>query len=532
MTVLVFRASGDEGTVGNRLIQMLQGHALGALEPLVPVPLQARQVVEEPGKPAVYAYFPVTAVVSLLTTVESGASVGIALIGREGMVVLGNVLGPLESPTTAIVQVAGTALRVPTATLREARRANPVVASLLAMYTEALMIQVAQTAACNRLHPVDARLARWLLAMHDRIEGDEFVLSHEVIAEVLGVHRPTVSIAFRRLQKRRAVVRRGRAIVVSQRRELEAVACECHRVVRSTEQMFTRGIDGGELANAPASPATAAGEHETTVSMQAMREIAGRLLLANIREQEAREAAEAANRAKDQFLAMVSHELRTPLNAVLGWCVMLRERHGHNLERALPVIERNARAQLKLVEDLLDASRMTAAKLTIRPNRLNLCDVLSGVLDAVRPVALERGVALYFTDAREMLPLWADADRLRQVLLYVLNNALKFTEPGGLVNVDVKSRDSWAQVVVRDTGRGIPPVMLPHIFEPFRRGVTDAASGGLGLGLSICRALIHLHGGTIDLESRGVDQGTTCTIELPLEAGAIAPPPGESAALR
>lgn len=519
------------GTVDNRLIQLLHAHARAELEPLVPVQLHARQVVEEPGMPASHAYFPVTAVLSLLSTVESGASVGIALIGREGMVGLGNVLGPLESPTTAIVQVAGTALRVPTATLRKARRTSPAVASLLAMYTEALMIQVAQTAACNRLHPVDARLARWLLAMHERIEGDELMLSHEVIAHVLGVHRPTVSIALQRLQKRGAVRRRGRAIVVSHRLELEAVACECHRVVRSTERMFTQGVDDSELANRSSSGAVT-GEHQTNVRLQAMREIAGRLLVANLREQEAREAAEAANATKDQFLAMVSHELRTPLNAVLGWCVMLRETHGRNLQRALPIIERNARAQLKLVEDLLDAGRMTSATLSIRRTRLSLSEVLNGALEVVRPIALERGIALALTQTGEMLPLVADGDRLRQVLLNVLNNALNFTEPGGAVSVRVSSQAGRAQVVVQDTGRGIPPGMLPHIFEPFRRGVTDAGSRGLGLGLSICRALIQLHGGTISIESGGLNQGTTCTIELPLQADSIARPPEDPVSVR
>src|SRR4051794_260984 len=176
----------------NRVLQLLTATAREDLAPLVPVVLTARQVLKEPGMPAIHAFFPVTAVVSLVTTMESGASAEIAMIGREGMVGLGDVLGPAESSTSAVVRMPGSAVRVATAALKSARRANAVVGKVLDLYTEAHLIQVAQTAACNRLHSLEQRLARWLLAIHDRVDGDEFVVAQEVIGDMLGVHRPTV----------------------------------------------------------------------------------------------------------------------------------------------------------------------------------------------------------------------------------------------------------------------------------------------------------------------------------------------------
>jgi signal transduction histidine kinase len=281
--------------------------------------------------------------------------------------------------------------------------------------------------------------------------------------------------------------------------------------------VFSRAARDAELARARATPASGLPEPETA-NLEAMRDIAGRLLLANIREQEAREAAEAANRAKDHFLAVVSHELRAPLNAILGWCAILAERKEHALERGLPIIERNARAQLKLVEDLLDAARITSATLTIEPEKTNLPELVRSAVDAIKPAADEKAVGLHLAVIEEELPpLFADAYRVRQVVLNVLTNSLKFTDRGGSVNVQVRSRAGRAQVIVQDTGRGISPAVLPHVFDRFRQGSSPGVGHqGLGLGLTISRALVELHGGTIEIDSPGENKGTTCTIELPL----------------
>jgi signal transduction histidine kinase len=515
-----------KGIRENRLLQLLTAASTAELGPVVSVQLTARELIQEPGTPTLYAYFPVTAVVSLVTTMESGASTELALVGHEGLIGLSAVLGTAGSLTSAVVQIPGIAVRLPMATLKAARAANSSVRKALDLYTEARLIQVAQTAACNRLHPVDARLARWLLAIHDRIDGDEFAVSQEFIAEMLGVHRPTVSTAFQRLQEQHAILRRGRAIVIADRGALERFACECHRVVeREFDRLFRPALNATDVLAVSAAPRSSEREPHGTAALEALREIAGRLLLANIREHEAREQAEAANRTKDQFLAMVSHELRAPLNVILGWCAILTSGDDHAPKRGLEIIERNARAQLKLVEDLLDAARMQSATLSIQPGRVNLSELVPSVVDAMRPAAEEKGVALRASMAGQIPPIRGDADRLRQVLLNVLTNALKFTDRGGSVEVGVTSAAGRARVIIRDTGRGIAPDVLPHIFEQFRQGsAPGSAPGGLGLGLTITRALVELHRGTIEIESPGQDHGTTCTIDFPLEDHPTATP--------
>jgi signal transduction histidine kinase len=503
----------------NRLLELFGGEARAQLGSLVTVQLSAREVLLEPGLPALHVYFPLDAVVSLISTMESGHSVEVGLIGCEGMIGLAGVLGTVEGATSAVVQVGGAAVRVGTASLKAARAANPSVRNALDSYIQARLLQTAQSVACSRLHPLHARLARWLLGVHDRIGRNEIVISQEFIAEILGVHRPTVSVALQQIQHERAIVRRGRTIVISDRSRLEALACECHRVL---DHEFERLL--GSRGNAPQALSAASRtqwvsiESDPAAALEAMREIAGRLLLVSIREQEAREQAEEANRAKDQFLAMVSHELRNPLNAILGWCTMLRAQEGVSPARGLDVIAQNARAQLKLVEDLLDAARMTSATLTVHPRPIVLTDVVRNAVDAMRPSADERRVALRLTIPEEVPGIAADADRLRQVLLNILTNSLKFTDAGGSVDVRVCAANGHVRVSVHDTGRGIAPEVLPHVFERFRQGsAADAGRHGLGLGLTIARAIVELHGGIITIESPGLNQGATCTIDLPLE---------------
>src|SRR5438067_5131191 len=197
----------------NYLLQLFDAEGRAALA-LVPAQLHAGDVLHQPGAPARHVFFPVSAVISLVSTMKSGASAEVALIGREGMVGLGGVLGTAESPMTAVVQIPGLALKVATAALRLARLRSASVRTVLDRYTETRLIQTAQTAACNGLHSVEARLARWLLAVHDRVERDRFRLPQELIAQMLGIQRPTVSVTMQQFQKSKAIAYDGRSIVV------------------------------------------------------------------------------------------------------------------------------------------------------------------------------------------------------------------------------------------------------------------------------------------------------------------------------
>jgi signal transduction histidine kinase len=494
----------------NRLLRLLSSADAGLTAP-APVELLAGERLGDAARPVPYTYFPVTCVVSLVSTMEDGTSTEVSLVGREGLVGLTGILGTVTSLTTARIQVPGLAMRLPTAALKAARRSNAFVHRVLDLYTEARLIQVAQTAACNRLHPVEARLARWLLGLHTRIEGDAFTVSQETIGEMLGVHRPTVSAALQRFFDNGAVRRQGRSLIIVNRPALERVACECHRLIeRETERLFTHVPEAGGLFSA----AAAMDSGETSAALQATREIAGRLLLTSIREQEAREMAEAAINVRDQFLAMVSHDLRTPLQAILSWCAILAT-PTEQRERGLRVIESNVRAQLKLLDDLLDTVRITSSTLSINAGEVRLDQVLVDVIDTVKPIATEKGVELR-SGWHELPGVSADADRLRQVLLNVVGNSVKFTERGGVVDVHADADSEHVHMTVRDTGRGIAPELLPHVFDRFRRGGPGhLQTTGLGLGLAIAREIIQRHGGTMEVDSAGENQGTTCRIHLP-----------------
>lgn len=328
---------------GNRLLELLQATGCAEFPSLTLVDLRARDELQQAGAPGLYAYFPVTAVVSLVATMEGGDSAEVALVGREGMVGLAAVLGRLEGPALPIVQIEGTALRTTTAELKAARAACPDFRTTLDRYTQARLIQLAQTAACNRLHAVDARLARWLLGIHDRLEGDRFRLSHESIAQVLGVHRPTVTTALQRLQEEGVIAQEGRTLVIADRAAAERVACECYGVVRGE---FDRLLRAESMDEEGADRAAAA-------DREAIREIAGRLLLASIHEEEMREEAEGATRERDRLLAAAAHDLRTSLGGILESCRSLAEEK-HAPAHAARAIEKQAHAGLQLVKDLLD----------------------------------------------------------------------------------------------------------------------------------------------------------------------------------
>ncbi|HEY9696264.1 MAG TPA: PAS domain S-box protein [Trichocoleus sp.] len=245
------------------------------------------------------------------------------------------------------------------------------------------------------------------------------------------------------------------------------------------------------------------------------------------REQTAREQAEAANRIKDEFLAVLSHELRTPLNPILGWTKLLRTRQfdAAATDRALDTIERNAKLQAQLIEDLLDVSRILQGKVKLAACPVNLVTTIEAALETVRLSAEAKGIQIQTgLDSKSAL-VNGDANRLQQIVWNLLSNAIKFTPSGGRVEVRLEQTHGYAQIQVSDTGQGISPDFLPYVFEYFRQAdsSTTRQFGGLGLGLAIVRHLVELHGGTVEAESPGHGMGATFTVQLPLMVSVLTP---------
>lgn len=238
------------------------------------------------------------------------------------------------------------------------------------------------------------------------------------------------------------------------------------------------------------------------------------------REQSARKEAETANRLKDEFLATVSHELRTPLNAILGWVQLLR---GGDLDeataaRALETIERNAKAQTQIIEDILDVSRIVSGKLRLEMLPVHLPAAINGAIDAVRLAAEAKQISMEVDDGAGTPPIMGDAQRLQQIVWNLLCNAIKFTPEGGHVRVEVINHRRNAEIRVVDDGKGIPGEFLPYVFDRFRQadGSNTRPHGGLGLGLAIVRHLVELHGGSVSAHSNGYGTGATFVVNLPL----------------
>ncbi|HEY9694865.1 MAG TPA: ATP-binding protein [Oculatellaceae cyanobacterium] len=232
-----------------------------------------------------------------------------------------------------------------------------------------------------------------------------------------------------------------------------------------------------------------------------------------------REAQE-ANRLKDEFLAVLSHELRTPLNSMLGWVTLLRTRKFDETKtsKALETIERNARSQLRMIEELLDVSRIIKGKLQLNLRQVDLISVVETAVDTLRPSAEAKGIKLETLVDLPVRYVSGDADRLQQVVWNLLSNAIKFTLSNGRVEVRLNCVDNQAQIQVSDTGQGIAPEFIPYVFERFRQenSSTTRSHGGLGLGLAIVRHLVELHGGKVSAESAGIDRGATFKVQLPL----------------
>ncbi|HEX5888829.1 MAG TPA: ATP-binding protein [Pyrinomonadaceae bacterium] len=239
-----------------------------------------------------------------------------------------------------------------------------------------------------------------------------------------------------------------------------------------------------------------------------------------LRAERARAEAEAANRIKDEFLATLSHELRTPLTSLLGWSSVLREsrRDEKVLAQGLDAIDRNARVQAQLIDDLLDVSRIVSGKLNLDVRPLDVCSVTRAAISVVQPAADAKGITLDYWAQPGLGAISADSARLQQIIWNLLSNAVKFTPQGGRINVRVQRDGPNIKVTVNDTGQGIDPEFLPRVFDRFRQAdsSTTRSFGGLGLGLAIVRHLVELHGGTVSADSDGAGKGATFSASFPL----------------
>ncbi|MBW4480433.1 MAG: PAS domain-containing protein [Tolypothrix brevis GSE-NOS-MK-07-07A] len=250
------------------------------------------------------------------------------------------------------------------------------------------------------------------------------------------------------------------------------------------------------------------------------------------REQFARQQAENANRVKDQFLAVLSHELRTPLNPILGWAKLLQTRSFDNatLLKALSTIERNAKLQIQLIDDLLDVSRILGNKLILEISSVDLSAVITSALETVRWAAETKAIKIHLQIDPNVNFVYGDFNRLHQVIGNLLSNAVKFTPSGGQVEISLRQYNSCVEINLSDTGKGISADFLPHIFEYFQQADSSITRqfGGLGLGLAIVRNLVDLHGGSVTVESPGENQGTTFSVKLPLVPASLLLPKNKS----
>jgi signal transduction histidine kinase len=236
-------------------------------------------------------------------------------------------------------------------------------------------------------------------------------------------------------------------------------------------------------------------------------------------ERQAREEAERAGRMKDEFLATLSHELRNPLSAIVGWAQVLHTQPlPPQVVRGLEVIERNARAQTRIVDDLLDMSRISAGMARLDIRSVDLRKVVDSAILPIQPAAHAKRITIDRVAAASLGMASCDPDRFQQVIANLLTNAVKFTPEGGWIEVRIEHRPPHAEISVRDSGIGIDPAFLPFVFDRFRQADPSSTRqhSGLGLGLSICKQLVELHGGTIRAASEGTGKGSTFTIRLPV----------------
>jgi signal transduction histidine kinase len=291
------------------------------------------------------------------------------------------------------------------------------------------------------------------------------------------------------------------------------------RDIGFTSAMIVPLVAHGRAVGALSFVSAESGRHYEAHDLAFAEDLASRAALAISNARLYRDSQE-ASRLKDEFLATMSHELRTPLTAILGWAHLLRARalDAESAANAVEIIERNAHSQVRLIDDLLDLSRIITGKLRLDVRPIALASVVEAAADSMRPTAETKGIRLQVLLDPQAGPVSGDPDRLQQVLWNLLSNAIKFTPKGGRVQVRLERVNSHVEITVSDTGQGISAEFLPHVFDRFRQA--DATNtrkhGGLGLGLAIVHQLVQLHGGSVQVASPGEGQGTTFTVTLPL----------------
>jgi signal transduction histidine kinase len=378
-----------------------------------------------------------------------------------------------------------------------------------------------------------------LLSARSGPEALELLLVHDFALALLDVQMPGMN-GFELAELMRGTERTRRVPIIF----LTAVATD--------EQRGFRGYEAGavDFLIKPIAPHVLQSKAEVFFELyrqrqqvacqrDELRRIAEERELLLAREKQAREQAEAATRAKDEFLAVISHELRSPLNAILGYNRMLRRspKDFGLLNKTCDIIERNARLQLQLIEDLLDTARIISGKLRLEMRLMDIASVINDALDVMRPAAEAKGVQLRILDCGLRIAeegdtmgeesairnpqsaiVLGDATRLQQVVWNLLSNAIKFTPKGGRVELGVGRDSEFIRIFVSDTGKGIEPEFLPHVFDRFYQadGSSTRRQGGLGLGLALVKSLVELHGGEIKAESEGNGRGSTFTVMLPL----------------
>jgi signal transduction histidine kinase len=392
----------------------------------------------------------------------------------------------------------------------------------LASMTGLLVPRLADWCAVDVVEP-DGSIRRVAAAHRDPAKAELARLTATYQPDPDGRHPRTQVIRTGRAQLMPEVTDEGLVQIAANAEHLRIM-----RELRYTSAMIVPLVARGTTLGALTCATTDAGRRYALDDLALAEDLARRAALALDNARLYREAASAraiaedANQAKDEFLSVVTHELKTPLTATLGWLRVLRTNKTDDIPRALATIERGVRHQAKLIDDLLDVSRMVSGRLRIDRQPVEFARTIETVADLMRPQADAKGVRLDVQAAPLGRAVVGDPDRLQQVVANLVSNAVKFTPANGSIALRLAAVDGRAELVVADTGAGISPEFLPHVFERFRQAapVTSREKGGLGLGLAITRHLVELHGGTITVSSDGSGRGATFVVRLPLAATA------------
>jgi signal transduction histidine kinase len=534
-------ATSSRSDIANHLLAAIPGEELGRLlRHLERVALARREILHEPDEPVRHVYFPDDGVITLISMMESGASVEVGVVGREGVVGLSSFLGSDTTPYEAVVLVAGSATRVRADVFREEVGRGGALLAVLHRYTQALLTQAAQTSACNRLHHVDERVARCLLSVHDRVRGDGFRLTHELMANMLGVRRAGVTEAAVRLRKAGLIAYNRGSVKILDRGGLESAACECYRVIREEFDRLPAAEPAGETtgarwASTSAGDTRGGGTEPAGGVLKMLREINSRLIVAGIREQEAQdELEERVNERTAELLEVtgtllaevkVRERAEKQVKKLLRQIIstqeterrhLARELHDHlgqqlvALRLNLETIKGQAwgREQLRGEVERLEAivrqldSDVDYLAWGLRPAALDRLGLEAAVEQFVREWSAHTGVAAEFhASGLDGVSLTPEVGiNLYRIVQEALNNIHKHAG-AGKVGVLLEGRGGQVLLIVEDDGQG------------FDRGAATEEGGGMGLVNMRERA--SLVGGALEVET-SPGAGTTLYVRVPV----------------